>query len=140
MLRGVSNESAAFFLAVSLPANADQADQNIFLCPAGEIFEVLAISEVHTTAGTDAGAVTLQMQKCTGTQAPSAGTNLLTAALSMKTTANTPQYASQLLGTMVTDRSKLRLTGGDRLALDYTGTVTSLAGVAITVTMKRVAR
>ena len=91
---------------------------------------VVAVSEVHGTAGTDAGAVTLQIERLQGTEAPDAGDTLLASALSLKTTANTVQYAT-LVGTDV-----IRLGRGDRLCLKDAGTLTSVANLIVTVYLR----
>lgn len=144
MPRGISKTSAAVPVVRSIVANGDMVDQSIFVVPPGDIYEVQSFSESHATAGSDGGAVTLALMKCTGTQAPSAGTALLGVAgastVNLKGTANTPQNFSQDLGTVHADRSKLRLVAGDRLALDFTGTMTALAGVTCTVVLKRLVR
>lgn len=144
MPRGISKASSAILIERTIVANADMVDQSIFVVPPGEIFEVQAFSESHATAGNDASAVTLSLTKCTGTQAPASGAALLGSAgagtANLKGTANTPQNFSQDLGTLNVDRSKLRLVAGDRLALDFGGTVTTLAGLTCTVVLKRVMR
>lgn len=88
---------------------------------------VRRISEVHTTAGTDAGAVTLQVERLQGTEALDSGDVLLTTAFDLKGTANTVQT-----GTLVRTTA-LALSVGDRLALKDSGVLTSLAGVCVTV-------
>lgn len=82
--------------------------------------------EVHKTAGTDGSAVTLQLEKLTGTTAPGSGTTLLTSAISLRATANTVQK-----GTIVGTATSRTLASGDRLALKLSGTPTSLADVCI---------
>lgn len=80
--------------------------------------------EVHQTAGTDAGAVTLDLEKLTGTQALDAGTGLLQTTLSLKAAINTVQTAT--LTNTVSNRSLAR---GDRLTLKDAGVLTSVANV-----------
>lgn len=115
--------------------NADCVDQTFFVADA--VYDVISISEIHATAGNDAGAVNLQVTKDTGTNAPGAGTDLLTnntnAGFDLKGTANTSQA-----GTLVTSDSAKRLAIGDRLSLDFAGTVTTLAGVVVSVVLRRV--
>lgn len=116
---------------------ANQVDQAIFICPAGQAYEVVAVSEVHSVAGTNGSAVNLQLTKDTGTTAPGGGTDLLTnnsnAGFDLKGTANTVQN-----GTLIATTASLRLTAGDRLSVDYAGTLTSLAGVVVIVVLKRI--
>lgn len=89
---------------------------------------VKSFREVHQTAGTDGGTVTVTLEKLTGTQAPDAGTVLLSSALSLKATANTVQT-----GTLVTAVSSLNFDTGDRLCLKDSGTLTSVANVSVLV-------
>jgi hypothetical protein len=96
-------------------------------------YQVTAIREVHSTAGSDAGAVSVTVTKDTGTQAPGAGTALLTAVLDAKATANTVQK-----GTLIATAATLTLAAGDRLSVLFAGTLTALAGVAVAVSLKRV--
>lgn len=118
----------------ALNANADLADQAFFV--ADRVYEVVGVSQVHAVAGNDAGAVNLQVTKDTGTAAPGAGTDLLTnnanAGFSLKGTANTVQ-----VGTLVATQASKRLAAGDRLSVDFAGTLTTLAGVVVTVRLKR---
>ena len=93
--------------------------------------EVLAVAESHTVAGTDGSAVTLQIEKLTGTQALDAGTTLLNSAINLKGTANTPVYPD--LTTIVLNR---QLERGNRLALKDTGTLTNVQGVQVTILIK----
>lgn len=88
---------------------------------------LVAVSEVHTTLGTDLGAVTLQIEKLTGTTAPDSGTALLSTAFNLKGTINTVQY-----GVLVPSVATI-LQKGDRLCLKDVGTLTAVAGVNVTV-------
>lgn len=122
-------------VAVSLPLNADAVDAAVFI--ADRAYVVEDISYIHAVAGTDAGAVNLQVKKCTGTQAPDAGTNLLTnntnAGFNCKATANTVQSGT-LTGTTATKT----MASGNRLSLDFTGVTTDLAGVVVTILLRPV--
>ena len=97
--------------------------------------KVVGVSYIHSTAGTDAGAVNVQLTKDSGTAAPGAGTDLLTnntnAGFNCKGTANTVQT-----GALVTTDATLTLAAGDRLALDFAGTTTALAGVVVSVRLQ----
>lgn len=116
-------------------ANGSLADQCFFV--ANRAYQVTAIREVHSVAGNDAGAVNLQVTKDTGTNAPGAGTDLLTdntgAGFNLKGTANTVQT-----GTLTGTAASLQLAAGDRLSVDFAGTLTTLAGVVVTVSLKRI--
>ena len=93
---------------------------------ADKTYAVSAVTEVHGTLGTDAGAVTVQIEKLTGTQAPDSGTVLLSTALNLKSTINTVQY-----GTIVASGANILLRG-DRLCLKDAGTLTAVANVQVT--------
>lgn len=94
--------------------------------------EVVQIQQSHTQAGTDAGAVTVTVEKLTGTQALDAGAVLLTSAFSLKATVNTV-----LTGSLTTTRADLQLKKGDRLALRDTGVMTDVQGVTVTVWLRK---
>lgn len=114
-------------------ANAACVDQAFFI--ANRAYQVTAVREIHATAGTDGSAVSLQVVKDTGTDAPGAGTDLLTnnanVGFDLKGTANTVQT-----GTLTATAASLQLAAGNRLSLDFAGTVTTLAGVVVTVSLK----
>lgn len=82
--------------------------------------------EVHQTAGNDGGAVTLMLEKLTGTEAPGSGDDILSAALSLKATANTVQTG--ILTNTIANRN---IGLGDRLCLEDTGALTSVANVTV---------
>jgi hypothetical protein len=109
-------------------ANGDLADRAFFV--AERPMHVAGIKYSASTAGS-AGA-NVQVVKDTGTDAPGAGTNLLTnnsnAGFDTDGTANTVQE-----GALSATAAALYLDAGDRLSVDYAGTLTALAGVTITV-------
>jgi hypothetical protein len=108
------------------------ADLQFFTAPVK--CEVVAVREVHATAGTDAGAVTGTIRRCQGTEAATAGDDLLgTTKINFKGTALTEQTPA-----LTSTTASLTLDAGDRLSLDVTGTTTALAGVIVTVLLKRV--
>lgn len=98
------------------------ADQNLIVSK--EAWKLVSVDYTSTVAGSDAGAVTLQLTKCTGTTAPASGTALMSATIDLKTTANTT-----VGGTLVTNQSTLTFSAGDRLAADVTGTTTAVDGI-----------
>lgn len=111
--------------------NADVVDRNLFVAPFP--CQVVAVSEVHGTAGSDGSAVTADIKKCTGTTAITSGTSILSSTFDLKGTALTPQT-----GTLVNSISTITLATGDRLALDVTGTTTAVADVILTMYLRRV--
>jgi hypothetical protein len=108
------------------------ADVQFFTAPVK--CEVVSIREIHAVAGDDGSAVSGTIRRCQGTEAATAGDDLLGATkVNFKGTALTEQ-APALTGTA----ANLVLEAGDRLSLDVTGTTTTLAGVIVTVLLKRV--
>jgi alcohol dehydrogenase YqhD (iron-dependent ADH family) len=89
---------------------------------ADRAYTVTKVRAVNTIAGTG-GAASVDVKKCTGTQAPASGTTMLTAAFDLTTTANTVTTPTLTTGAVLT------LAAGDRIALDFTGTLTSLVGL-----------
>ena len=92
---------------------------------------ITKFQEVHQTAGSDADAVTLMLEKLTGTEAPDAGDNVLASTLSLKATANTMQT-----GTLSATNANRNLTAGDRLCLEDAGTLTAVANVTVMVELQ----
>jgi hypothetical protein len=108
-------------------------DQTFFV--ANRAYTVTGARFVHATAETTAANLRVQITKDTGTNAPGAGTDLLTnntnAGFDGKATANTVQTA-----TLTATGASLALAAGDRLSLDFEAAATELAGVTITVSLK----
>ena len=92
---------------------------------------VTKIQEVHEVKGTNAGAVTLNVEKLTGTTAIDSGSVLLPTAIDLKGTVNT--VVTPTLTTTATTRSLAR---GDRLALKDSGTLTSVFNVTVLVELQ----
>lgn len=116
-------------------ANGSLADQIFYI--AERAMTITGITEIHKTAGTNGSAVTSVIRKISsgGSATISAGTALMTNTFNMKGTANTLQTATL----PTNDDGSLNLTtltlaAGDMLAIDFTGTLTTLAGVVVTVT------
>ena len=113
------------------PSAAYATDHVIFTAPFDCI--LLSVSECHSVVGSDGGAVNIQVTKDTGTDAPGAGTNLLTnntnAGFDLKGTINTV-----VDGVFATTAGLRNLAKGNRIAVDYAGTQTGVVGTAITMT------
>lgn len=93
--------------------------------------EVVEAWESHKTAGTDAGAVTLDIEKLTSGQALDAGVSTLGSTFNLKGTVNTPQRQKATASGV-----QRFLKPGDRLALKDSGTLTAVAHVAVTVLLR----
>jgi hypothetical protein len=89
---------------------------------------VNSFKEIHQVAGSDAGAVTLDLERLSGTTAPDSGTAMLDSTLSLKATANTLQTAT--LSATVGNRN---LAIGDRLCLKDAGVLTNVSNVSVIV-------
>lgn len=85
----------------------------------------------HQTAGTDAGAVTLDIEKLTSGTALDSGTTILSSAYDLKGTINTPVNSA-----LNADISRRQIGRGERLALKDSGTLTAVAGVCVTVVLR----
>jgi hypothetical protein len=116
-------------IVVPIQAAAEGIDQNVFI--ADQAYQLISVAEVHSVAG-GAGA-TAAIMKCTGTQAASAGVNMLTAAFDLTTTANT-----NVSGTLSATAANTALAVGDRINIDFSGTITPLAGSVVVVTLRAV--
>jgi len=95
---------------------------------------VMMVAESHTVAGSDAGAVTLNIEKLTTGQALDAGAEIITTSFNLKSTANTPVIKQGYNELTNANRS---LKQGDRLALKDAGTLTAVAGLQVTIYLKR---
>ena len=125
----LSNEQ---YLVATHYVASSVADVQFFTAPVK--CQVVGIREVHETAGSDGGAVTGTIRRCQGTEAATAGDDLLgTTKINFKGTALTEQTPA-----LTSTTASLTLEAGDRLSLDVTGTTTALAGVIVTVLLKRV--
>jgi hypothetical protein len=120
------------YLTVSLSQASSIADQLFYIAP--EPLEVVEIHEVHGTLGTDGSAVTATVKKCTGTQALTAGADLLGATkIDLKGTINTVQSPA-----LTSTAADLQMAAGDRLSFDVTGTTTAVANMVVTVLLRRI--
>jgi len=130
------NRKDGFYETIVLPGATAQTTGNF-----GPFFiarhpvEVLRVSEVHGTAGSDAGAVTLDIEKLTGTTASGSGTSILSSTFDLKSTANTV-VKKQGAGLS----SARQLKEGERLGLVDTGALTALDHVVVTVYLKNLGR
>lgn len=127
---GILRKQVTFQVTFNAPgtSGATAANYGMFF-QADRAVGVASITEIHATAGTDTGAVTLQVEKLTGTTAPGSGTSLLSSAFDLKGTKNTTQYGSLT----TSNPTALALGRGDRLGVVLTGTPTAVANVVVTV-------
>lgn len=123
---------APVVVTVPLVLNGAYVDQYVFL--ADRPYVVEQVSEVHATAGTDAGAVTLDVKKCTGTTAPASGTTVLGSTFDLKSTIDTVVNKKRSNAGVVST-PVAQLAAGDRLAIDITGVTTACAGGSVTIVL-----
>jgi hypothetical protein len=104
---------------VTVDVNATSVDKHVFI--AGDAYQVVAVKHIVSTG---AAGATVDVKKCTGTTAPASGTTVVSAALALDATSNTTTTA-----TLSSTAADLLLASGDRLSLDFTGTLTGLVGM-----------
>lgn len=114
--------------------NASSVDDWVFV--ADRPYTVVSIKEVHSVAGNDGGTVTADVRKVTDVSAPGAAAGstvkeFLSAALNLKSTANTT-----VTGTLTATGADLDLATGDKVGVNYVGTLTTLAGAVLVIELK----
>lgn len=121
------------YVSTSFQLPADMVDRSFFI--ADRPLKVLSIEYVATTPES-AGTLTAIVRRCQGTEAPSAGDALMTAANCVGAALVTQTvYTATLTGTA----AHLELADGDRLAVDFTDdTAGELAGLVFTVVLEPV--
>ena len=126
------------YVAVINLVAASATSQDIFIAAPGQNYQVTGVTVTYGVAGGAGAAV--DVKKCTGTQAATAGTSVLTGTVALNSTANTP-----VQGTLTSTTATLQLTGGpvsapvfDRLAIVLSGTLTGLADGLVQVRIKRI--
>jgi hypothetical protein len=110
------------------PATA--ANYEVFFT-AERAMDIMEVTETHRVAGTDAGAVSLNLEILDPGEALDAGDTVLSTAFNLKSTINTPVTYS---GTNLTSTRTLK--PGQRLALKDSGTLTAVAGLSVTVYLR----
>ena len=112
------------FFVVTVPLAAASVDQWAFIAP--RKMKLLGIREIHSVVGGASAAV--RPRKVTDTSAPGAAASAtvleLSAALDCTTTINTAQDA-----TVTTTGNRHYFAKGDKLGLDFSGTLTGLVGM-----------
>lgn len=119
-LQGVDMDAGAFIFR-DAQYTATSVSQTIFVAPRSLI--VTGISLRPDTAGTDAGAVTVQVRRVPSGTAIASGTALLTTALNLKGAANTNQT-----GALSTVAGARIVSAGQAIALEFAGVLTAATG------------
>jgi len=99
---------------------------------ANENGRVVYISESHKTAGSSGGAVTMDLEKLTGTTASGSGRGLLRTKFNLKNTANTvvqKENNSDFVATSISNTIDITFKKGERLGMTTIGTLTAVDDV-----------
>lgn len=120
--RGVTNACWQQYLPASVPVTA--TSYTFFV--ANRAFRVTAASIIASSTTTP----TVDVTKDTGTNAPGAGTSVLTGVMTFSGSANT-----RVVGTITGTVATTNLAAGDRLAAKWGGTVGALTGGMLCVTL-----
>lgn len=115
---------------LSFPLNALNIAVSSALFIADEAYQITAVRAAWGVASVSA---TFNIEKLTGTTAPGSGTALLQSVIDTSTTANTVNT-----GTLTGTIGSLQLAVGDRVGVKIAGTITSLVGGVLTITLKRI--
>lgn len=121
-------------ITMAFPTNAAiLTSPNCALFVADAYYVLEQVSEIHETLGTDGSAVTLDIVKATGTGTAAGGTSVLSSTFNLKATINTVVRKTRSSGLVVTNNAAgLRLAPGDRFCAKFSGTLTSVTGVCVT--------
>lgn len=122
---GSGTEAAQFFG----PTNASLVTQAFFQS-FGQNYLISSVSMSWAVAGTDAGAVTIDVTADAQAGAAGSGTSVLAAPISAKTAANTIVSAPLAVGAA--------LAATQRLSVKFAGTLTALSGVLVKVVLQKV--
>jgi hypothetical protein len=125
---------APVVLTIDLIVAGDLIDQNIFI--ADRNYTVEEVRWSHAVAGSG-GAASVDVKKCTGTTAAASGTTVLGSTFDLTATANTVVTKNRANAGVVST-PVATLAAGDRLALDFTGTLTSMTQGTMTVVLSPV--
>lgn len=129
----------SYLQAITIPGTAAATSTNYgYVFTARTVgLEIIGVSERHETAGTNGGAVTLDVLKVPSGIAIGSGVSVLTAPFNLKSTADTTVYKQGIdlvLGSVTPDGRKL--DPFDSIALKTSGTLTAVAGVCVTIYFK----
>lgn len=103
-------------------------------------YELVKAQEIHETLGTDGGTVSLDIKKCTTTQAAASGTTMLSSVFNLKSTINTVVTKSKGTTGLSATLANRRVLVGNRIAIDFIGTNTAVTGVLLQLWLQRLRR
>ena len=123
---GGPNSQVKIVTAYALTATIANVDSTFFV--ADRPYKVVGVSEIHNTI--EDSASSWDLKKDTSTNAPGAGSSLLASTFDLTATTRVVQN-----GTLTSTASRLHLAAGDRLAWDATGTIDTVVGVIMSVSL-----
>ena len=126
---------APVYVNFIIPENAGAVDSAIFTSDG--YYELLEAREVHTTAGSDGSAVTLDVVKAASGTAFGSGTSMLASTFNLKATAATPVSKTITNGGISATRSSRLIQTGDTIYVNFAGTLTAYVGGVLTLALKR---
>lgn len=110
-----------------------QVDGYIFV--SDDYYEIIEMREVHDVVGGSSAAVVIR--RCASGTTIGSGDAVGATAFDLTATADTPQRRAVSADTMSATKDFRMLSPGQSLGADYSGTLTGLLGVAITITLRR---
>lgn len=103
-------------------------------------YEIVAATEVHATAGDDGSAVTADLKRAASGTAIASGTSVLASTFNLKSTAATPVTKSRSVGGLAATQAGRTISKGQRLGIDFGGTLSALEGCHFTIILRPVRR
>jgi hypothetical protein len=100
-----------------------------------DYYEVIEMREVHDIAGGASAAAVVR--KCASGTTIGSGLAIGLTAFDLTAAADTPQRRALSAGTLSATVANRFLSPGDSIGIDYSGTLTAMTGVAITITLRR---
>lgn len=130
---GINGIKVPTTFSVSVPILAAAVDTWAFIAPVA--CQVVSVKEIHSVVGSTSAAV--RPRKVTDTSAPGAAASatvkeLTTAGFDLTATINTTQTL-----TLSATAADYQLAAGDKIGLDFSGTLTGLVGV-VTIALKAI--
>lgn len=117
---GTTMRTVPKVIVVAKTIDANSVDGHVFI--ADDAYQIVKVSEIHSVVGSTSAAV--DVKKCTGTTAPASGTSVFASTtFDLTATVNTTQSPA-----LSATASTLKLAAGDKLAFDFSGTLTGLVG------------
>jgi hypothetical protein len=131
--KAIAMEAPVYVAYANSAAAGAQVDGYMFISDG--YYEV---DEVHANHDVNGGAgAAVDVKKVPSGTTIGSGSSVLASTFDFSTGADTKQSKTSANGGLTTTQANRRLSPGDALAADFSGTLTGLLGVAITVRLKR---